>query len=54
MALMEEALSIDVQSYSRAGFTAPKDGEPLSQMGCLPPGRKLWVTVRNNSAEIFT
>jgi hypothetical protein len=51
MALMEEALSIDVQSYSRAGFTAPKDGEPLSQDGMLPPGRKLWVTVRNNSAE---
>ena len=51
MALMEEALSIDVQTYTRASFTSPKDGEPLGRDGVLPPGRKLWVTVRNNSSE---
>ena len=51
MALMEEALSVEVQTYTRASFTAPKDGESLTQDGVLPPGRKLWVTVRNNSAE---
>ena len=51
MALMEEALSIDVQTYTRASFTSPKDGEPLGQDGVLPPGRKLWITVRNNSSE---
>ena len=51
MALMEEALSIEAQTYTRASFTAPKDGEPLAQDGALPPGRKLWFTVRNSSAE---
>ena len=51
MALMEDALSIEAQTYTRASFTAPKDGEPLAQDGALPPGRKLWFTVRNNSGE---
>ena len=51
MALMEEALSIEAQTYTHASFTAPKDGEPLAQDAVLPPGRKLWFTVRNNSAE---
>ena len=51
MALMEEALSLEVQSYTRASFTEPKDGEPLGRDGLLPPGRKIWITVRNNSAE---
>ena len=51
MALMEDALSVEAQSYTQASFTAPKDGELLAQDGVLPPGRKLWFTVRNNSAE---
>ncbi len=51
MALMEEALSVDVQTYTRASLTSPSDGEPLGQDGVLPPGRKLWITVRNNSSE---
>ena len=51
MALMEEALSVDVQTYTRASLTSPTDGEPLGQDGVLPPGRKLWITVRNNSSE---
>ncbi|MDE0465265.1 MAG: caspase family protein [Caldilineaceae bacterium] len=51
MALMEEALSFDVQTYTRASLTFPRDGEPLGQDGVLPPGRKLWITIRNNSSE---
>ena len=51
MALMEEALSVDIQTYMRASLTSPTDGEPLGQDGVLPPGRKLWITVRNNSSE---
>ena len=51
MVLMEDALNIEAQTYTRASFTAPKDGEPLAPDGVLPPGRKLWFTVRNNSAE---
>ncbi|MDE0428743.1 MAG: caspase family protein [Caldilineaceae bacterium] len=51
MALMDGALTVEAQTYSRASLTAPKDGEPLAQDGVLPPGRKLWFTVRNDSAE---
>lgn len=49
--LLDAGLCVEAQTYTRAGFSAPKDGEPLGQDGVLPPGRKLWLTVRNNSAE---
>lgn len=51
MPLLDGALSVEAQSYTRAGFSGPKDGEPLGDDGVLPPGRKLWLTVRNNSAD---
>ncbi len=51
MVFLEDALRVEAHTYTRASFTAPKDGEFLGKDGMLPPGRKLWVSVRNESAE---
>jgi pimeloyl-ACP methyl ester carboxylesterase len=49
---LEEGVGLEVVSYTRAGFTGPQDGIPLDPMNSvLTPGRKVWVTVRNNTSE---
>ncbi len=50
--LLANALEVRAYSYTRAGFSAPKDGIPLDEVdNVLTPGRRIWVTVRNLSAR---
>ncbi len=50
--LLAHALEVRAYSYTRAGFSAPKDGIPLDEVDhILTPGRRIWVTVRNLSAR---
>jgi hypothetical protein len=49
---MEKAITVEALSYTRSGFTGPKDGIPLSATGdMLAPGRKIWLKFRNDSEE---
>lgn len=53
--LMQGAVSIEAVTYERLSRNyQPYDPEPLQEVGhetVLPPGRKLHLTVRNNTAE---
>ena len=45
-------LIVTAESYTSAGFSGPKDGIPLQDTGgVLTPGRKIWLTVTNNTDE---
>ncbi|MBI1293426.1 hypothetical protein GC175_00525 [bacterium] len=49
---LARGLTVTAQSYSSAGFSGPKDGIPLEDTGnVLTPGRKIWLTVHNDTAE---
>ncbi|RME58801.1 MAG: caspase family protein, partial [Caldilineae bacterium] len=52
MPLLADAVTVEAFSYTRAGRTRPTDGIPLDQRDAvLEPGRMVWLTVRNDSAE---
>lgn len=49
---MEQALAVSAVSYTRLGFSGPTDPLPIDSVhNALPPGRNVWLSVRNEGSE---